>query len=180
MIISSAPSPNFSSRKSKTVDMIVVHATAGHMPGTLSWMQDPKSKVSAHYLITRRGKIYQMVLDEKKAWHAGRSKWDGQGNLNDVSIGIELENDNVGEKYPDAQYNALLELSLMLVKKYGIILERVLRHKDIAPKRKTDPANFPWGKYKFDLTKLLAPEKPVKEVFFKKLFSFFKRIFQRR
>ena len=76
------PSPNFTPAndpKWGRVDtsILVIHATAGLMPGTLSWLTNLKSGVSCHYLITKKGEIYQLVKDEDVAWHAGKSEWRG-------------------------------------------------------------------------------------------------------
>ena len=53
---------------------------------------NPKSKVSCHYFINKKGKITRMVNENRVAWHAGKSKWKKFKNLNHNSIGIELEN----------------------------------------------------------------------------------------
>ncbi len=90
----SYPSPNYNNRPVKqSVDMVVIHYT-GMTTGksALQRLCDPSSKVSAHYLIEENGDIYQLVAEEKRAWHAGVSDWMGQSNLNDCSIGIELVN----------------------------------------------------------------------------------------
>ena len=75
-------SPNISSRNGERIRRIVMHyTTARDVEGTLSWFLNPKSQVSAHYVIARNGDIYQMVRDADKAWHAR--------NANADSIGIE-------------------------------------------------------------------------------------------
>ena len=50
------------------------------------------SNVSTHYLISRNGNIFNLLCPKFKAWHAGKSKWKSYENINDYSIGIELEN----------------------------------------------------------------------------------------
>lgn len=86
------PSPNYSKRKEK-IDTIVIHFTAnGSLDGAVSWFKNPNSKVSAHYLIDRDGTIVQMVKEQDKAWHAGRSSLGGRRDVNQRSIGIELVN----------------------------------------------------------------------------------------
>ncbi len=58
-----------------------------------------ENSVSAHYLIPQSNdptyhqdkvQTVQLVSEAKRAWHAGRSYWQGHSNLNDQSIGIEL------------------------------------------------------------------------------------------
>ncbi len=165
-------SPNYSGRSNRTdksprpVSMLVIHSTVGGLLSSLRWLCNPASKVSTHYLISKAGKIYQLVPDHLSAWHAGKSRWRNL-SATDIalgSIGIELENANTGrDPYPPAQMIALMELSRSLVKKYRIPAEMVVRHLDIAvPKgRKSDPAGFPWEKFMSDL---YAADRPVYRV----------------
>ncbi len=102
-------------------------------------------KVSAHCLIERDGKLLQFVSFLERAWHAGESKWRGEPNCNDFSIGIELEGvDDLD--YTDAQYEQLNKLIASLLAQYpGITAEAVCGHSDIAAGRKTDPGPaFVW------------------------------------
>ncbi|HET9224228.1 MAG TPA: N-acetylmuramoyl-L-alanine amidase [Roseiflexaceae bacterium] len=146
----SVRSPNHSARPGQQISMLVIHATAGSARSALAWLTTPLSRVSAHYLIDKRGYIYQLVPDERMAWHAGRARWRDITAINQVSIGIELENANNGrDPYPPEQIDALLALATEKVKKYDITPEMVVRHCDVAvPKgRKTDPAGFPWSQF---------------------------------
>jgi N-acetylmuramoyl-L-alanine amidase len=71
---------------------------------------DPEARVSCHYLVTKTGEVVRMVPEERRAWHAGRSYWRGITDVNDDSIGIELDNPghtNGYEPFPDAQIEAL-------------------------------------------------------------------------
>ena len=98
------PSPNFSNR-AKSISLIVMHFTAGsNLNGAVAWFSNPKSKVSAHYIIGRDGRVVQMVKDDKKAWHAGRSSWKNVSNVNDYSIGVELVNLGMLKKEKDVFY----------------------------------------------------------------------------
>ncbi|MFW6121143.1 MAG: 1,6-anhydro-N-acetylmuramyl-L-alanine amidase AmpD [Petrotogales bacterium] len=145
-------SPNYGSRPSGIViDTIVIHYTASmNINGTISWFNNPESKVSAHYLIGRDGRIVQMVQQEDKAWHAGKSEWQGRKNVNKFSIGIEL----VGTKdsgFTDEQYDATAFLVSKIQKEYGFIFECV-GHSDIAPGRKIDPGeHWDWNKFENEL-----------------------------
>lgn len=144
-------SPNQSLRKRVKIDMIIIHATGGPtLDGAVTWMCNPKSGVSAHYCIDKNGDCVQLVKESKKSWHAGKSNWEGQDNLNENSIGIELVNLNDGhDSYPDEQLIALAELIADIQRYYQDITEdRILGHDQIAPGRKTDPnINFPWVKF---------------------------------
>ena len=102
-------------------------------------------RVSAHALIGRDGAITQYVPFGARAWHAGRSHYQGREACNDFSIGIELEGtDEIA--YTDAQYAALAALIAALLATYPTLsAEHVVGHSDVAPQRKTDPgASFEW------------------------------------
>lgn len=103
-------------------------------------------KVSAHFLIKRKGELIQFVSCHNRAWHAGESSWKGMSNCNDFSIGIELEGTEI-QPYEEIQYKVLLNLLVQLKKEYNII--DIVGHSDIAPHRKTDPGpSFDWNKIK--------------------------------
>jgi N-acetyl-anhydromuramyl-L-alanine amidase AmpD len=103
-----SPSPNFSSgRSGKQIIAIVDHITAGEFPGCLEWLQNPASKASAHYLVTKSGRILQLVKEGDAAWHVGiRNKpnwapYDGT-NPNAYTLGIEHEG-QPGDTLTEAQ-----------------------------------------------------------------------------
>lgn len=115
------------------------------LEAALERMTDKQYEVSAHYCIANDGRIFQLVKDEKKAWHAGKSFWNNVDGLNDSSIGIEIENKGHEfgyEKFPDIQMNSVMELCKELIKKYNIKPQNILGHSDIAPERKEDPGEF--------------------------------------
>lgn len=87
-------SPHFSSRKENKIEAIIIHYTGGSSAkGTARWFRNPVSRVSAHYIISRKGAVIQCVSLTNAAWHAGRSKLpDGSKNVNQKTIGIELAN----------------------------------------------------------------------------------------
>lgn len=123
-------------------------------------------KVSSHYMIARDGTVVQLVADNDRAWHAGKSKMptDGREGVNDFSIGIELlsshPNDDPTVKtpedaYTEAQYASLNRLIAKLCAKYGITA--VVGHDEIAPDRKTDPGPlFQWDRVRSKDYKPLA------------------------
>ncbi len=148
MKIYQSPSPHFNERL-LPVDSIIIHYT--DMPTTeeaLHWLCHPHSQVSAHYLIDEKGKIYHIVPEEKRAWHAGQSYWQGCKDMNSCSVGIELANPGHSHGYqpfPEAQIDSLLTLCKTLQVRWDIPSSRVLGHSDIAPQRKQDPGHlFPW------------------------------------
>ena len=148
-------SPNHSSRNGRVPSLLVLHSTVGNAASSLGHLINPApggkpdNAVSIHYLITKKGLVYQLVNDARAAWHAGASTWLGLDSdaIRECSIGIELENRNDGhDPYPAVQVDALSELSRALIDRYHIRRENVVCHADIAvPRgRKSDPAGFPW------------------------------------
>lgn len=102
-------------------------------------------KVSSHFLITRSGELIQFVSTQNKAWHAGKSSFQGRDKCNDFSIGIEMEGDG-DSSFEAAQYQTLANL----ISKLGITYPNLqfAGHSDIAPDRKTDPGiYFDWKKF---------------------------------
>ena len=143
------PSPNFGDRRGRAIDALILHYT-GMVSGeaALARLCDPASEVSCHYLVWEDGRIDQLVAESARAWHAGRSSWAGETDLNAVSIGIELVNgghDFGCPPYPSAQIAALSALCRDIRARHRIANARVLAHSDIAPERKRDPGEyFPW------------------------------------
>lgn len=131
--------------------LIVIHYTAGG-ENSVDWLKNPSSKASAHFVITRAGKVTQLVDTKLKAWHAGRSEWNGMRACNNFSIGIELENwgnakDPEFENYTDVQIAACFKLCKELMAHHKTIKE-IVGHSDIAPRRKIDPGpKFPWKEF---------------------------------
>lgn len=146
------PSPNWNERPGGTcIDTVVIHYT-GMQSGeaALRRLCDPKAEVSAHYLIEEDGRLFQLVDEEKRAWHAGVSSWRGQDNINHNSIGIELVNPGHEFGYrpfPEPQIERLISLLSHLKSCYNITVNGFVGHSDIAPGRKLDPGPlFPWKK----------------------------------
>ena len=139
-------SPNFDFKAKRTIKYIIIHYTGmKNQAVAIKRLQSKVAKVSCHYLVSKSGKIYQMVKDYNVAWHAGKSKWGKDVNLNKNSIGIELVNKGF-ENYPKAQIKSLVYLLKKLKTKYKIKPQNLLGHEDIAPKRKVDPGPlFPWS-----------------------------------
>jgi N-acetylmuramoyl-L-alanine amidase len=136
------PSPNFGERR--PVFVILHHTSDSNAEQALRTLTSPVRQVSSHYLIGRDGRIYYLVDELARAWHAGESSWAGIRDLNSVSVGIELDNDGE-EPFPDVQIDALLALLSDLKERYAIPTANFLGHGDVAPWRKTDPGRrFPW------------------------------------
>ena len=102
-------------------------------------------RVSAHLLISRRGRLTQFVGFDRRAWHAGVSAYRGRTDCNDFSIGIELEGTDA-RPYTDTQYARLSDVLGALFARYPkLSLSAVVGHAEVAPGRKTDPGpSFDW------------------------------------
>lgn len=99
-------------------------------------------RVSSHLLICRDGEIQQFVPFHQRAWHAGKSCWDGRECCNDFTIGIELEGDDFSA-FERVQYQQLVTVIKSLLQTYpNLSVERIVGHEHIAPGRKTDPGPF--------------------------------------
>jgi len=133
---------NFNLRKPNFV--IIHHTAQDSVQQTIKTFTLKETKVSAHYVIARDGKVIHMLNDYLRAWHAGNSSWGRDTDINSSSIGIELDN-NGAEPFSDSQINTLLALLTKLKKDYNIPAQNFIGHSDIAPTRKVDPSKFfPW------------------------------------
>lgn len=168
------PSPNHDARPPGTViDLLVIHGISlppGEFGGP--WIEAlftnrldssahpyfasiHRLKVSAHLLIRRDGTLIQFVPFGRRAWHAGRSRFEDRDNCNDFSIGIELEGTDE-QPYDERQYPVLSEVVRSLQHHYPDITDqRITSHAAIAPGRKTDPGpGFDWQRFYSDLNRL--------------------------
>ncbi len=144
------PSPNHGERAGgRKPDMILLHYTGMETAdAALDWLCRDESQVSCHYFVHEDGRIDQLVPESRRAWHAGRSIWKGETDINSASIGVEIA--NAGHPgglpdFPDAQIKAVVELCRDCGQRWSIAPERVLAHSDVAPIRKVDPGEkFPW------------------------------------
>jgi N-acetylmuramoyl-L-alanine amidase len=131
------------------VDTLIVHYTGmSTAAAALERLCDRSAGVSAHYLIDEDGSVVRLVPEERRAWHAGESHWQGRARLNDCSIGIELVNPGHEWGYrpfTGAQYDACIALCRAILGRWPIPPDRVLAHSDVAPARKQDPGElFDW------------------------------------
>ena len=145
------PSPNHDSRPDGTpVDMLVLHYT-GMRSGeeAIARLCDPAAKVSSHYAVEEDGRVFKLVEEDRRAWHAGVSSWRGQRDINARSIGIEIVNPGHEFGYrdfPSVQMVAVAELARAIIARHQIPARNVVGHSDVAPLRKTDPGErFDWG-----------------------------------
>jgi N-acetylmuramoyl-L-alanine amidase len=148
MNIIEAPSPNFDTRTAPP-SLLVLHYTGMKTgPEALERLCDPDAKVSAHYLVEEDGRVFRLVAEERRAWHAGVSYWRGRRNVNGESIGIEIVNPGHEwgyRQFPDAQIESVIALVADIRSRWDIEDRDIVGHSDVAPDRKDDPGElFPW------------------------------------
>lgn len=135
------------------VRFIVLHYTASDLPRSLQLLTG--DQVSSHYLIAEQPPtIYRLVDENRRAWHAGDSQWNGRTWLNSPSIGIEMVNrgytttangDKVWQPWSEQQIDTLIVLLKDIMQRHNLTADSVVGHSDIAPQRKVDPGPaFPW------------------------------------
>ncbi|MBU6371300.1 MAG: N-acetylmuramoyl-L-alanine amidase [Alphaproteobacteria bacterium] len=165
------PSPNFDAR-TRPVDLVVLHYTgmqdaetalarltdpapkAGRYPGPWQPAETPPDqdlgRVSAHYVVAEDGRVFRLVDEAQRAWHAGVARWDGESDVNARSIGIEIVNGGHDFGLPpfaDAQIAAVEALLADILGRHRLGPHRVVGHSDVAPERKLDPGeHFPWAR----------------------------------
>jgi N-acetylmuramoyl-L-alanine amidase len=145
----SQPSPNFDSRKGAAPTLLIMHYTGmENGPAAIARLSDPTAKVSSHYVVEEDGRVYLLVDEANRAWHAGLSSWRGLTNLNAHSVGIEIVNpghENGYRAFPQVQMQSILALAKAVVSRHAIPARNVIGHSDIAPTRKIDPGElFDW------------------------------------
>src|SRR5882724_1206384 len=149
-VTSVVASPNHDARGAK-VDILLLHYTGMTTDeGALARLVDKDSKVSSHYFVYEDGRVFQLVSEQQRAWHAGAASWKRATDINARSIGIEIANPGHEFGYrdfPDPQIDAVIALCRDIVARHHIRRERVLAHSDVAPTRKNDPGEkFPWAR----------------------------------
>lgn len=145
-----------SQNQDSRVQFLVLHYTVLDFEKSMKVLTTG-GKVSAHYLVEENpARVYQLVDENNRAWHAGVSSWGTATNLNSSSIGIEIVNPGFTDSplgrvyapYPQAQIDQVLALSRQIVARHHIRSDRILGHNDIAPGRKQDPGPmFPWKQF---------------------------------
>lgn len=133
---------NFGIRKPNYV--IIHHTAQDSLAQTIKTFTLTRTQTSAHYVVSRDGKVVQMANDYLRANHAGAGKWGSVTDMNSCSIGIEMDNNGTTDPWTNAQINSLCNLLGALKKRYNIPTANFIGHADYAPGRKNDPKNFPW------------------------------------
>lgn len=139
------PSPNHGDRRGQRPELIVLHYTGmADTAEARARLCDPQAEVSAHWLVYEDGRTEALVPEDRRAWHAGAGSWQGWGDVNSRSIGIEIA--NPGDRpFPLRQMDAVVILLRGIMARWQIVPEGVIGHSDMAPDRKSDPGpRFDW------------------------------------
>lgn len=139
-------SPNHGPRRNGArPELVVIHYTAmATCEAAQARLCDPVAEVSAHWLISEEGETIALVDEALRAWHAGAGEWQGRGDVNSRSIGIELANDGASP-FPELQMAALERVLEGILTRWRIPAAGVIAHSDMAPDRKSDPGpRFDW------------------------------------
>lgn len=146
-------SPNHNRRPESiaALECVVLHATAdrGNDLSAEAWMRNPAAGVSAHLHFRRDGTVVRLVPDQRRAWHAGSSRWNGASDVNDFSLGWEIANWNdCKEPYTAQQYEALARAAAHYVGQ-GMPVPAFVSHASVARPhgRKSDPCGFDWQRF---------------------------------
>jgi N-acetylmuramoyl-L-alanine amidase len=150
-----ASSPNFTPGKNRKPLVIVLHSTgaagATAFQGAISWLRNPVSGVSAHYVVSRDGDIVQLVQTADIAWHAGKAKWKNYTDVNKISVGVEIVHLDSKNNFdwPLEQMESVAGICKMLMDKWKIPIENIVSHASVARPvgRKVDPVNFNWERF---------------------------------
>jgi len=135
---------------------IVLHSGEGESAANDIDFLTTSTSASSHYYVTRKGKVFQFVDDSRRASHTGPTKFLNETGWNDFSLGIETEHLK-GQNWPQAQLDAIAELTKQLIVKHGVLRERVVAHRwirrPVSPEHQ-DPTNFPDPKLRGFITAL--------------------------
>jgi N-acetylmuramoyl-L-alanine amidase len=131
---------------------IVLHSTGGGFAGAVSWLMNALSptKASAHFVVSRKGEIRQLVSIHRVAFHAGKAYYMGHSDMNGCSIGIEMEHYDGKQDWPTVQLQVVTDLCAVLGLKFKLNVGDIVSHAGIAmPRgRKIDPYMFPWEDFR--------------------------------
>jgi N-acetylmuramoyl-L-alanine amidase len=140
------PSPNHGPRRGAArIVLVVLHYTAmASAEAALARLSDPAAEVSAHYLIAEDGRLFALVPEERRAWHAGAGAWGPWTDVNSVSVGIEIANPG-DAPFAARAMDSLEALLADLLARHRLPPQAVIGHSDCAPGRKADPGpRFDW------------------------------------
>jgi N-acetyl-anhydromuramyl-L-alanine amidase AmpD len=147
----------------ESVKYLIVH-TSGRSPhatdeNELAYLQRPELAGCYHAYIFTTGEAYHLAPFDRLVWHAGKSQWLEDSDLNRLSVGVAFGNTNLPSSlYSKSQVDSMLGLCYTLCQTYQIPAMNVLGHKEVSPGRKTDPEAFDMNKFRTELEERLTPD----------------------
>ena len=147
--------PNVSAKAIRP-EAVVLHHSGGSYAGGVSWIRNPKSRVSYHVLVAQDGRRTVFAEPTQRTWHAGKSEWRGKRDLNSWSVGAAFEGDTNTRQLGEAEMASMAEYLLPLMKRYGLTLADVTDHRTVSPGRKDDLAAGELARFKSYLAEQLA------------------------
>ena len=146
--------PNVSAKAIKP-EAIVLHHSGGSYAGGVSWIRNPKSRVSYHVLVAQDGRRTVFAEPTQRTWHAGKSEWRGKRDLNSWAIGAAFEGDTNKRELDEAEMASMAEYLVPIMQRYGLTLADVTDHRTVSPGRKDDLNSKELARFKDYLSKLL-------------------------
>jgi N-acetyl-anhydromuramoyl-L-alanine amidase len=147
--------PNVSAKAIRP-EAVVLHHSGGSYAGGVSWIRNPKSRVSYHVLVAQDGRRTVFAEPTQRTWHAGKSEWHGRKDLNSWSIGASFEGDTNSEPLTLDAMASMAEYLEPIMRQYSLTLADVTDHRTVAPGRKDDLAWRELERFKAYLSKMLA------------------------
>ena len=130
--------PNVTPRKKILPTHILLHHTSGRYEGSVAWCMDPKSRVSYHCIVSNTGKRTALAEPTMRTWHAGISEWNGRKNCNDFCVGAAFEGDTYITPPSEDALMSMAEYLTPIMQEFDIPARNIIRHADVAPRRKND------------------------------------------
>jgi hypothetical protein len=126
-------SNNYDERPRDAGSMVLqFHHTGGGLQSSLNWLrkEQGKASVSSHYVVGKKGEIYQLVDESRRAWHSGAGVHRGREDPNDWTISVEIENKGDGiDPFPQVQLDAVVALSKDIVRRHRIPMDDITDHR---------------------------------------------------
>lgn len=139
-----------------TPKAIVLHHSGGSYAGGVSWIKNPKSRVSYHCLVAPDGRRTVFAAPTQRTWHAGRSSWKGRGDLNSWSVGASFAGNTYETPLTLDAMESMAEYLLPIMRQYRLTLDDVTDHRTVSPGRKDDLKPLELARFKSYLAKRLA------------------------
>lgn len=134
----------------------MLHHSGGSYAGGVAWIKNPKSRVSYHVLVAPDGRRTVFANPTQRTWHAGKSSWQGRGDLNSWAVGASFAGDSYKEPLTDDAMASMAEYLIPIMRQYDLELLDVTDHRTVSPGRKDDLNPKELARFKAYLAKRVA------------------------